>query len=155
MTGPSNLFLSWDCQASNERLVFCDQMAVDLDCEFGTVYDISSKCVCSETVVTSEATFDLSPMGDMMLYCSNGDSDQRQGVPVSVKGMTSHRPFALRYSPIVYTIVVLPVMHIMKSLILHKLASVTSQRVLCYLHCSFEHSSVVLHYSGHQQQCAV
>ena len=90
VTGPSNLFLSWDCQASNERferLVFCDQMAVDLDCEFGTVYDISSNCVCNDTVIISEATFDLSPMGDMMLFCSNGESDQRQGVPVSVKGM--------------------------------------------------------------------
>ena len=105
MTGPSNLFLSWDCQASNERLVFCDQMAVDLDCEFGTVYDISSICVCSDTVIISEATFDLSPMGDMMLFCSNGESDQRQGVPVSAKGSIQ----AIFPTIFTYCIYVLPV----------------------------------------------
>ena len=104
VTGPSNLFLSWSCD--EERSVLCNQTLVNLDCEFGTVYDIASKCVCSDTVIISEATFDLSPMGDMMLYCSNRDSDQRQGVPVSAKGMPSHRPFGynihLRYTQLLF-----------------------------------------------------
>ena len=78
--------LLWQCDdtGTNERVILCNNnYALELDCQFGKLYDIKSACICDDTVVESEATFNTTSLCDMTLYCSNGE--EMEGVSVSIK----------------------------------------------------------------------
>ena len=80
--------LLWQCDddtGTNERVILCNNNpALELDCPFGTLYNISSACICDDTVIESEATFNTTSFCDMILHCSNGE--EREDVSVSIKG---------------------------------------------------------------------
>ena len=81
----STHLLLWQCDDTSERVVLCnDNPALELACQFGTLYDIKSSCICDDTVIESEATFNTTSLCDMVLYCSNGEDID--GVSVSVTG---------------------------------------------------------------------
>ena len=79
--------LLWQCDdtGTRERVIFCnDDLALELDCHFGKLYDIRSSCICNETFIESEATFNTTSMCDVILYCSDGVENAE--VSVSIKG---------------------------------------------------------------------
>ena len=79
--------LLWQCDntGTRERVIFCnDDLALELDCHFGKLYNIKSTCICNEMYIESEATFNTTSICDMILYCSDGV--ENVGVPVSIKG---------------------------------------------------------------------
>ena len=84
----STHLLLWQCDddaGTNERVILCNNNpALELDCQFGKLYDIKSACICDDTVIESEATFNTTSLCDMVLYCSDGED--KDGVSVSVKG---------------------------------------------------------------------
>ena len=84
----STHLLLWQCDDdtdTNERIILCNNNpALELDCQFGTLYDIKSSCICDDTVIESEATFNTTSLCDIVLYCSNGE--ERDGVSVSLTG---------------------------------------------------------------------
>ena len=85
----STHLLLWQCDGTNERVVLCnDNPALQLDCQFGKLYDIKSACICDDTVIESEATFNTTSLCDMILYCSNGE--KREDVLVSIRGEYPH-----------------------------------------------------------------
>ena len=47
--------------------------ALELACQFGKLYDIKSACICDDTVIESEATFNTTSLCDTVLYCTNGE----------------------------------------------------------------------------------
>ena len=57
--------------------------ALEIDCQFGKLYDIKGACICDDTVIESEATFNTTSLCDMVLYC--GDGEEREDVSVSIK----------------------------------------------------------------------
>ena len=83
----STHLLLWQCDdtGTKESIIFYNNYpALELDCPFGTLYDIKSACICDDTVIESEATFNTNSLCDMVLYCSNGED--KTGVSVSVTG---------------------------------------------------------------------
>ena len=88
----STHLLLWQCDddtGTNEHIILCNNNpALELDCQFGTLYDIKSSCICDDTVIESEATFNTTSLCDMVLYCSNGE--EREDVSVSIKGEYPH-----------------------------------------------------------------
>ena len=83
----STHLLLWQCDDdtdTNERVILCNNSpALELDCRFGKLYDIKSSCICDDTVIESEATFNTTALCDMVLYCSDGE--EMEGVSVSIK----------------------------------------------------------------------
>ncbi|CAI8037894.1 hypothetical protein GBAR_LOCUS21168 [Geodia barretti] len=89
----AQFLLSWECKnalgMNTERLVFCDPGPVaEISCQFGEVYDVKGDCICDETVIKSEATFNTTSMCDMKLFCSNGGAE-RQHVSVTIDGLNA------------------------------------------------------------------
>ena len=84
--------LLWQCDddtGTNERVILCNNNPVlELYCQFGTLYDIKSSCICDDTVIESEATFNTTSLCDMMIYCSDGE--EVEGISVSIKGDIQH-----------------------------------------------------------------
>ena len=84
----STHLLLWQCDddtGTNERVILCNNNpALELDCRFGKLYDIKSSCICDDTVIESEATFNTTSLCDMVLYCSN--DEEMEDVSVSIKG---------------------------------------------------------------------
>ena len=79
--------LLWQCDdtGTRERVILCnDDLALELDCNFGKLYDIRSTCICNETYIESEATFNTTSICNMILYCSDGV--ENAVVSVSIKG---------------------------------------------------------------------
>ena len=79
--------LLWQCDdtGTRDRVILCnDNPALELDCNFGKLYDIRSTCVCNETIIESEATFNTTSMCDVILHCSDGVENAE--VSVSIKG---------------------------------------------------------------------
>ena len=71
-----------------ERLVLCNTGTVlNINCQFGVVYNVTGVCKCNDTVLVSEATFLAASAGYMTLSCSDGQSDEQQ-ISISLKGIT-------------------------------------------------------------------
>ena len=83
--------LLWQCDdtGTRERVILCnDDRALELDFHFGKLYDIRSTCICNETFIESEATFNTTSVCDVILYCSDGIENAE--VSVSIKGEFSY-----------------------------------------------------------------
>ena len=70
---------------SEECTVFCKPGPVICDSEELSNVKVTD-CTCNTTVIVSEATFNLTSMCDVILFCINGDKGQKQQVPASIKG---------------------------------------------------------------------
>ena len=91
--------LLWECDDTEtiERVILCnDNPALELNCNFGKLYDIRSSCIYNETIIESEATFNTTSMCDVILYCSDGA--ENAGVSVSIKGEFSYTQYVYRWT---------------------------------------------------------
>ena len=93
--GVQLLLLSWECQDTSDAIrVLCNRgrVAQTISCPFGEINGAEVDCICNETVIKSEVTFNTTSMCDMKLFCSNGGTES-QHVSVTIDGMCIQHAF--------------------------------------------------------------